>query len=49
MQFSISRQASGDFQNIAVQERAKLISQEWKALSEEEKQVRPCDPGVPAG
>ncbi|KAK3672256.1 hypothetical protein LTR78_007796 [Recurvomyces mirabilis] len=36
-QFSINRQASGDFKNITVQERAKLIGQEWKALSQEEK------------
>jgi hypothetical protein len=40
VQFSISRQASGDFKHIAVSERAKLLSQEWKALSDEEKQVR---------
>lgn len=37
--FSISRQASGDFNNIKIGERAKLISQEWKALDAEEKQV----------
>lgn len=43
MQFSISRQASGDFKNIALGERAKLIAQEWKALSDEEKQVRDSD------
>ncbi|KAK4560561.1 hypothetical protein LTR86_005758 [Recurvomyces mirabilis] len=36
-QFNINRQASGDFKNIPVQERAKLIGQEWKALNQEEK------------
>lgn len=39
IQFSINRQASGDFRNIPVAERAKLIGQEWKALSESEKKV----------
>jgi hypothetical protein len=38
--FSASRQESGDFKNIAVPERAKLIGQEWKALTQEEKEVR---------
>lgn len=38
--FSINRQASGDFANIKIGERAKLIAQEWKALSESEKSVR---------
>ncbi|KAI7337500.1 hypothetical protein KC354_g17620 [Hortaea werneckii] len=35
--FLTNRQASGDFQNIAIIERTKLIAQEWKALSEGEK------------
>jgi hypothetical protein len=39
MQFNVSRQASGDFKNIALPERAKLIGQEWKVLSDEEKLV----------
>jgi hypothetical protein len=39
LQFSINRQASGDFRNIPVSERSKLISKEWKALSEGEKKV----------
>ena len=39
IQFSINRQASGDFKNISVGERAKLIGKEWKALSESEKKV----------
>jgi len=38
VQFSVSRQASGDFTHIKIGERAKLLSQEWKALSDEEKQ-----------
>ncbi|TKA82157.1 hypothetical protein B0A55_02047 [Friedmanniomyces simplex] len=38
LQFSTNRHASGDFNNIAVPECAKLIGQEWKALSGEEKQ-----------
>lgn len=40
IQFSVSRQASGDFSHISLPERSKLIGQEWKALSEDEKQVR---------
>ncbi|KAL1653537.1 hypothetical protein SLS61_004047 [Didymella pomorum] len=36
--FFAERQASPDFQGIAVPERAKLISAEWKALSAGEKQ-----------
>lgn len=40
LQFSINRNASGDFKNISITERAKLIGQEWKALSAEEKKVR---------
>lgn len=39
VQFSINRHASGDFRNIRFEERAKLIGQEWKALSQEEKDV----------
>ncbi|KAK3720326.1 hypothetical protein LTR37_003737 [Vermiconidia calcicola] len=38
IQFSVNRQASGDFKNIAVTERVKLIAQEWKALDESEKE-----------
>jgi hypothetical protein len=38
--FTVSRSASGDFKHIKVSERSKLLSQEWKALSDEEKQVR---------
>lgn len=41
--FSAARQDSGDFKHISVPERAKLIGQEWKALSEDEREVRlPC-------
>lgn len=40
IQFSVDRHASGDFRNIGIGERAKLIGQEWKALSESEKKVR---------
>lgn len=40
IQFNLNRQASGDFKHIPMTERAKLIGQEWKALSEEEKRVR---------
>lgn len=39
IQFSINRQNSGDFKNIAIAQRAKLIGQEWKALSESDKKV----------
>ncbi|KAF2211594.1 hypothetical protein CERZMDRAFT_98475 [Cercospora zeae-maydis SCOH1-5] len=35
--FNIDRQNSGDFANIKIPERAKLISEEWKALSQSEK------------
>lgn len=38
--FSAARHESGDLRNISVPERAKLISVEWKALSEDEKEVR---------
>lgn len=41
LSFSVNRQASGDFANIQLPQRAKLIAQEWKALSEGEKSV--CD------
>jgi hypothetical protein len=44
VQFSVSRQASGDFKNILLGERAKLLGQEWKALSGEEKQVNDSTP-----
>lgn len=40
IQFSINRNASGDFRNISLGERAKLIGQEWRALNESEKKVR---------
>ena len=40
IQFMVNRQASGDFKNIAIPERARLIAKEWKALSESEKKVR---------
>ena len=40
IQFGVSRHASGDFKNIALGDRSKLISQEWKALDESEKKVR---------
>lgn len=39
LQFSTNRHASGDFKNIALPERSKLIAKEWKALSEGEKKV----------
>jgi hypothetical protein len=38
--FLVSRHASGDFKGISVADRTKLIAQEWKSLSEEEKSVR---------
>lgn len=37
--FYISRQNSGDFKNIPVFERSKLISKEWRSLDEAEKKV----------
>lgn len=39
LQFSINRNASGDFNRISFADRGKLIGQEWKALSESEKKV----------
>ena len=39
VQFVITRNASGDFKHISIAERSKLLSQEWKALSEDEKKV----------
>lgn len=36
--FCATRQKSGDFRNIATTERVKLIGQEWKALSADEKE-----------
>ena len=36
----INRTASGDFKHIRLAERMRLISQEWKALNEDEKEVR---------
>jgi hypothetical protein len=39
LQFSLERRASGDFKAIALGDSSKLIGQEWKALSEAEKQV----------
>jgi hypothetical protein len=38
--FVVARHASGDFKGIIPSDRTKLIAQEWKALSEEEKSVR---------
>ncbi|KAI5370241.1 Putative High mobility group box domain-containing protein [Septoria linicola] len=38
LSFSLNRQSSGDFTNIKITERSKLISQEWKALSTSEKE-----------
>jgi hypothetical protein len=38
-QFSVNRNASGDFKNIRLGERSKLIAEEWKALSADEKKV----------
>lgn len=38
--FFMSRQASGDFKNVAVTDRTRLAGQEYKALSEDEKEVR---------
>ena len=37
--FCTSRHASGDFKHLRASEAAKLLGQEWKALSEGEKQV----------
>lgn len=39
MLFSTDRQSSGDFANIKIADRSKLIAQEWKSLSESEKEV----------
>ena len=39
MLFNINRQHSGDFQNISIPDRAKLIGKEWQALTAEEKSV----------
>ncbi|KAF2171170.1 hypothetical protein M409DRAFT_63548 [Zasmidium cellare ATCC 36951] len=36
-QFALNRNASGDFKGITLTERSKLIAQEWKALSDQEK------------
>ena len=38
--FAKNRQESGDFKNIPVVERGRLIGKEWRALSSDEKQVR---------
>lgn len=38
-QFAVNRHASGDLRNISLAERSKLISQEWKALDQQEKAV----------
>jgi hypothetical protein len=43
--FCSTRQKSGDFRNIATTERVKLIGQEWKALSADEKEVSPVGVG----
>jgi hypothetical protein len=40
LQFSVERRASGDFKDIKLGDSSKLIGEEWKALSESEKQVR---------
>jgi hypothetical protein len=40
--FAVNRHASGDFKHIAVTERLRLISREWKELSESEKEVCLC-------
>jgi hypothetical protein len=37
--FVTDRSSSGDFKNISPPDRMKLIGQEWRALSEEEKSV----------
>jgi len=39
LRFSLERVASGDFTSIALGEKAKLIGEEWKALSAAEKEV----------
>jgi hypothetical protein len=38
--FLSSRHASGDFKGINVADRTKLMAQEWKSLTEEERSVR---------
>ena len=40
VQFSVNRNASGDFNNISVPERSRLIAREWRELSADEKKVR---------
>jgi hypothetical protein len=39
LKFSIERRASGDFKNIALGDATKLITQEWKDLSDGDKKV----------
>lgn len=46
IQFALNRMDSGDFKNIHATDRMKLIGQEWKALSEDEKSVRYHPPDV---
>jgi hypothetical protein len=43
--FAKNRQESGDFKNIAIPERARLIGKEWRALTVAEKQVC-CPPNA---
>jgi hypothetical protein len=39
LKFSIERRASGDFKNIALGDATKLITQEWKDMSDGDKKV----------
>lgn len=46
--FFKERYSTGDFKNMPINEAAKLVSQEWKALGSSDKQVRPFLPLVTA-
>lgn len=39
VQFTLNRHASGDFKRMKLPDASKLIGQEWKALSSDEKKV----------
>jgi hypothetical protein len=39
LKFSVERRATGDYKHIALGDATKLITQEWKDLSESDKKV----------